>query len=125
MFSETLLDHFQSPRNVGEMADADAEAEEENPVCGDRLHVWMRIRDGVIERATWQAEGCAPAIAAASATSELVRGMSLDQARALNRHAVTEALGGLPARKAHAAALAVAAVCAALADYAERGSLEG
>ena len=116
MFSQTLLDHFQSPRNVGELEAADAEAEDENPVCGDRLHIWLRVRDGVVEEARWRAEGCAPAIAAASVTSELLRGMPVEQARALDRQTISDALGGLPARKAHAAALAVSSVRKALRD---------
>lgn len=120
MFSETLLEHFQSPRNVGEMPDASAEAEEENPVCGDRLHLWLRIEDGRIQRASWRAEGCAPAIAAASATSELLQGMTVGEARRLDRDAVSHALGGLPARKAHAALLVVSAVRKALQGYDER-----
>ena len=60
MFSDAVLDHFQSPRNAGEMANADAEAEEENQVCGDRLHVWLRIEGEVVVEMTWRAEGCAP-----------------------------------------------------------------
>jgi nitrogen fixation NifU-like protein len=114
MFSEALLDHFQRPRNSGPMDHADAEAEDENPICGDRLHMWLRIEDGVITEATWQAEGCVPAIAAASVTSELLRGMTLDQARSLDREQIAVALGGLPARKAHAAMLAVSVVRKAL-----------
>jgi nitrogen fixation NifU-like protein len=120
MFSETLLDHFQSPRNVGEMPDANAEAEEENPVCGDRLHLWLRIEDGRIQLASWRAEGCAPAIAAASVASELLQGMTVDEALHLDRDTVSQALGGLPARKAHAALLAVAAVRKALQGNKER-----
>lgn len=114
MYSEDLLDHFQRPRNVGAMEGADAEAEDENPVCGDRLHVWLRIEDGAISEATWLAEGCAPAIAAASVTSELLRGMSVEEARRLDRDRVISALGGLPARKAHAALLVVSVVRKAL-----------
>ena len=117
MFSETLLEHFQAPRNSGEMPDADAEAEDENPVCGDRLRVWLRIRDGRIAQATWMAEGCAPAIAAASVMSELVRGMSLEEARQLDRETIEEALGGLPARKRHAAILAASVVRSAVERY--------
>lgn len=117
MFSETLLDHFERPRNSGSMADADAEAEEENPVCGDRLHIWLRVRDGRIVEMTWQAQGCAPVIAAASLTSELVRGMTVEQARQVDRQRIADALGGLPARKAHAALLAAAALREALRDF--------
>ena len=120
MFSETLLDHFQSPRNVGAMEGADAEAEDENPVCGDRLHIWLKIEDGTISDMTWQAEGCAPAIAAASVTSDLVRGMQLDEARSLRREVIADALGGLPARKAHAAMLTVSAVRKAVEQYLEK-----
>lgn len=96
------------------MESADAEAEDENPVCGDRLHVCLRIVDGVIQEMRWQAEGCAPSIAAASVTSELVRGMTVEQARRLDREAIAAALGGLPARKAHAALLVVSALRKAL-----------
>lgn len=115
MYSETLLDHFQFPRNVGELPDADATAEEENPVCGDRLRVWLRIERDRITEMRWKADGCAPAIAAASLTSELVVGMQLDEARSVDRERIAQALGGLPARKAHAAALAASAVQRALA----------
>lgn len=114
MFAEPLLDHFQHPRNVGAMACADAEAEDENRVCGDRLHLWLRFGDGRIIEASWKAEGCAPAIAAASVTSEMLRGMTVDEARSLNRERISVALGGLPARKAHAAMLVVAVVKKAL-----------
>jgi nitrogen fixation NifU-like protein len=114
MFSDTLLDHFNAPRNVGEMPGADAEAEAENPVCGDRLHLWLRLRDGRIECASWQAEGCAPTLAAASMATELLRGLSIAEAQRLDRVAITDALGGLPSRKAHAAVLVETAIRLAL-----------
>lgn len=113
-FSEVLLDHFQWPRNVGEIEQADAESEGENPVCGDRLHVWLRIRGDTIEELRWRAEGCAPAIAAASVMSELVQGMSVERALSLDRETLTDSLGGLPAGKAHATHLAVATLRQAL-----------
>jgi nitrogen fixation NifU-like protein len=114
IFSPILLDHFERPRNSGAMEGADAEAEVENPVCGDRLHVFLRIRDGAIEEMCWQASGCAPAIAAASVLSEIVRGMNVEAASGLDREAIAEALGGLPTRKLHAAALVVSALNEAL-----------
>jgi nitrogen fixation NifU-like protein len=120
MFSDTLLDHFQSPRNVGEIERADAEADAENPICGDRMHLWLSIKDGVIERATWRGEGCAPALAAASVVTEMLQGMTVDDARALSRESVAVALGGLPARKAHAASLAASTVQKAIAAYEAR-----
>ena len=122
MFSETLMDNFQSPRNVGEIPDADAEAEAENPVCGDRLHVWLRVDGDSVTEVRWRAEGCAPAIAATSAMSELVRGRTVTSARALDRQDIEEALGGLPARKAHAAALALAGLRQALDEYANNAT---
>jgi nitrogen fixation NifU-like protein len=118
VFSEIVLDHFQSPRNVGELHDADAEAEGENPVCGDRLHVWLRLEGDIVAEMRWRAEGCAPAIAAASLTSELIAGKTVGEARLLTRERITEALGGLPARKSHAAVLAASTVQRALAPLA-------
>lgn len=114
IFSPTLLDHFERPRNSGMMDAADAGAEVENPVCGDRLRIWLRIQDGVIEEMRWQASGCAPAIAAASVLSEMVRGMSDTEALRLDREEIAEGLGGLPTRKLHAASLAVSALRKAL-----------
>ncbi|MGH2448371.1 MAG: iron-sulfur cluster assembly scaffold protein [Chloroflexota bacterium] len=105
MFSETLLDHFEHPRNCREMSEADAEGEAENPVCGDKLHIWIRVKDGQIEAMTWRAEGCVPTIAAASAVSEMVRRMPVAEARSLDRARIAQAIGGIPARKAHAAQL--------------------
>lgn len=99
------------------MEDADAVAEGENPVCGDRLRLWLRVSDGRVAAVSWQAEGCAPAIAAASITSELLAGMPLDAARRIDRQAIDQALGGLPPRKAHAAALAASTVHTAIGNY--------
>jgi nitrogen fixation NifU-like protein len=107
LYSETLLEHFQSPKNSGSLDSPDAEASGENPVCGDSLRLQLRVVDGVIRDARWQVEGCAPAIAVASAGSELLRGMALPEARRLDRVALSDAVGGLPPRKAHAAILFV------------------
>lgn len=87
------------------MVDADAEASGENPICGDRLQLWLRVREGRVEEMRWRADGCAPVIAAASVTSELVSGMELDAVHTLDAGRIAGALGGLPARKEHAAAL--------------------
>lgn len=112
--SPTLLDHFQSPRNVGEMDGASTEAESENPVCGDVLHLWLRVEDGVITEVRWKAQGCPPTIAAASVMSELLASRSLEAARSLSSDDVERAVGGLPPRKGHAASLAVSALMRAL-----------
>jgi nitrogen fixation protein NifU and related proteins len=120
MYSDILLEHFQAPRNVGEMRDADAEAEQENPVCGDRLHVWLRIKDGRVEAAKWRAQGCAPALAVASLASEMIQGMSLDEAEHVDRKDLEQALGGLPPRKSHATSLAVSTIRMAIESYRSR-----
>ncbi|HLJ69166.1 MAG TPA: iron-sulfur cluster assembly scaffold protein [Chloroflexota bacterium] len=120
-FSETLVEHFQAPRNRCAMEGSDAEAEEENPVCGDRLHLWLRVRDGRIVAASWEGEGCAPAIAAASVLTELVTGMDLGEARDFGPDTLSQALGGLPPRKGHAATLAIDTLQQALQAYQDRG----
>ena len=106
-YSETLKDHLANPRNVGELPDADARAEQTNPVCGDRLRLALRVRGGRVEAARFLAYGCPPTLACGSALAEMLEGMTLEAAARVTRERVTEAVGGLPARKRHAAALAV------------------
>jgi NifU-like protein involved in Fe-S cluster formation len=117
VYSDALLDHFEHPRNAGELTTANVVAEGENPVCGDRLRVELQIQDGRIAAMRWRAEGCAPAIAAASAASELLQGASLEDARRLDRNALSAALGGIPARKSHAATLVLTTIAQALETY--------
>ncbi len=116
-YSDTVMDHFERPRNSGELEQPDALGYMTNPVCGDTLLLMLRIADGRIEEARWQSNGCAASIAASSLLSELVRGRSLEEAAAITREAVVEALGGLPASKLHASVLAADALHHALADY--------
>lgn len=113
-YSDALLTHFRSPRNVGDLTEPDAEAEAENPVCGDRLRMQFRLESGVVREVRWRAEGCPPAIASASAASELLTGMGVERARALDRAAIENALGGLPPRKGHAALLVLQVIGCAL-----------
>ena len=120
-YSETVLDHFERPRNNGALEDANAVGYMTNPVCGDTLLLMLRVERDRIEDARWQSDGCAASIAASSLLSELVRGKSLEEASALTREAVVEALGGLPASKLHASVLAADALHHALADYERRG----
>jgi nitrogen fixation NifU-like protein len=114
------MDHFERPRNNGPLDDANAVGYMTNPVCGDTLLLMLRIRDNRVAAARWQSDGCAASIAASSLLSELVLGMSLDDAAAVTREAVVEALGGLPASKLHASVLTADALKAALADYERR-----
>ena len=115
-YSATFKDHLANPRNVGELADANAVAEETNPVCGDRLRLSLRVNDNRIEAARFLAYGCAPTIACGSALAEMVEGMTIAEALLLTKQEIARALDGLPARKQHAAALAIETLRAALED---------
>lgn len=114
MYSPIFKDHLTNPRNVGELADANASAEETNPVCGDRLRLYLRVSDGRVEAAQFLAYGCPPTLACGSALTEMLQGCSLADARKLTRKELVEAIGGLPSRKLHAAALAIEALKSAL-----------
>jgi nitrogen fixation NifU-like protein len=113
-YSNTFKDHLANPRNAGELLDANAFAEETNPVCGDRLQLSLRLRDGRIEAARFLAYGCAPTLACGSVLAEMLEGMTLQEAALLNRQDISRALDGLPSRKQHAAALAIETLRAAL-----------
>jgi len=115
-YSATFKDHLANPRNVGELADANAVAEETNPVCGDRLRLSLRVNDNRIEAARFLAYGCAPTLACGSALAEMLEGMTIADALRLTKQEITRALDGLPARKGHAAALAIETLRAALED---------
>lgn len=119
-YSDLVVEHFQNPRNAGEMADPDGEATKANPVCGDRMRVMIRVRDGSIAEVRWQTRGCPPAIATSSVASEMVRGWPLERVETLTREEVAEAVGGLPADKVHCSVLAADALRAAIADFRAR-----
>lgn len=105
-YSDTLIDHLENPRNVGDLADADAVALVTNPVCGDLLRLAVRVEDDRIVAARFKTSGCGAAIAASSMLTELLTGASLEEAGELSEGAIAEALGGLPPMKLHAATLA-------------------
>ncbi len=117
LYSEKVMDHFNHPRNVGEIADADGVGQVGNPVCGDIMKMYLRIRDGVIEDVKFKTFGCGSAIATSSMATEMIRGKTIGEALKLTNAAVAEALDGLPAHKMHCSVLAEEAVKAALADY--------
>jgi len=114
MYSAQLLDHFQNPRNAGEITGADAAAETENPVCGDVLRLSLKTTAGKITEVRFKAKGCVAAIACGSALTELVEGKSLSEARNLQREDLVAAVGGLPQASTHAAQLALETFFAAL-----------
>jgi nitrogen fixation NifU-like protein len=114
MYSPQLLDHFEHPRNPGEVANPDASAQVENPACGDILKLSMKINDGRIAEVCFLAKGCVPAMACGSALTELVKGRTINRARALRREELVNAVDGLPEASAHASHLAMDALAAAL-----------
>jgi nitrogen fixation protein NifU and related proteins len=114
MYSPQLLDHFQHPRNAGDLSDADSVAELENPACGDVVRLSLKMRDGRIEQVRFKAKGCVPAMACASAVTELALGKTVQQARALQPAELVAAVGGLPQASTHAARLALEVLTTAL-----------
>jgi nitrogen fixation NifU-like protein len=106
-YSEIFKDHLANPRNPGELQDANAIAEATNPVCGDRLRLSLRIRAGRIEAVRFLAYGCPPTLACGSVLTEMIEGMTTDEAMKVTRQQIVENLGGLSPQKRHAAALAV------------------
>ena len=113
-YSEIFKDHLARPRNAGELGEPDASADETNPACGDRLRLTLRVREGRIEAARFLAYGCAPTLACGSALTEMLEGLTTEEALLLTRRDIARAVGGLPQRKQHAAALAVETLHAAL-----------
>jgi nitrogen fixation NifU-like protein len=109
-YSQKLLDYFQNPRCVGEIANATAVAEVSNPVCGDVMKLWVRIDRGRILEARFKAQGCSAAIATSSYATEMLIGRDLESARRITKEEIAAALGGLPASKIHCSVLAVDAI---------------
>ena len=109
MYSEKLLDYFQNPRCVGEIPDG-VVAEVSNPVCGDVMKLWVKVSDGYIQDARFKAQGCSAAIATSSYATEMLIGLSVDDARKITRTQIAGALGGLPAGKVHCSVLASDAI---------------
>jgi NifU-like protein involved in Fe-S cluster formation len=116
-YSEVFKDHIAHPRNGGDLSNANAVAEETNPICGDRLRLSLRIDNGTIEAARFLAYGCAPTLACGSVIAEMAEGMSIAEANQLTRKDIVEALGGLSPQKQHAAALAIETLHSALRNF--------
>ena len=114
MYSTAFKDHLTNPRNVGELPDANKVGEETNPVCGDRLVLYLRVRAERIEAAQFLAYGCPPSLVCGSALTEMLIGRSVAEAHEITRRDLISAVGGLPGRKQHAAALAIETLKTAL-----------
>ena len=113
-YSQKVLDHFQHPRNVGDLPNADAEVRLEHPVCGDIMKLAIKMDDGRIAQVRYRTRGCVASIAAGSCLTEMIAGKSLQQASALTREQLVDALGGLPTTSVHASHLAMDALNRAL-----------
>lgn len=124
MYSEKVMDHFQNPRNVGEIEDAQGIGEVGNAKCGDIMKVFLKIEDNIIKDAKFQTYGCGSAIASSSMATELIIGKSVDEALNLTNVAVAEALDGLPPVKMHCSVLAEEAIRKAINDYRVKNGME-
>lgn len=119
-YSEKVMDHFLHPRNVGEIPDASGIGNVGNPVCGDVLRLYIKIKDNLIVDAKFKTFGCAAAISVSSMVTELIKGKTVEEALRISNKAVTEALGGLPPQKIHCSVLAEQALSSAIKDYYEK-----
>jgi nitrogen fixation NifU-like protein len=114
MYSPQVLDHFQHPRNPGEVPNPDASAQIENPACGDVLKLTLRVHGGRIEEVRFLAQGCVPAMACASQLTELLLGKTIAEVGQLRREDLVRALGGLPQASTHASHLAMDTLAAVI-----------
>ncbi|MBR3019395.1 MAG: Fe-S cluster assembly scaffold protein NifU [Clostridia bacterium] len=117
MYSEKVMDHFENPRNVGEIPDANGVGTVGNAKCGDIMRMYLKVENGIIEDVKFKTFGCGAAIATSSMATEMVKGKTLKEALALTNKAVAEALDGLPPVKMHCSLLAEEAIHAAVEDY--------
>jgi nitrogen fixation NifU-like protein len=120
MYSDIVQEHFEHPRNVGVIEDAEAEALVSNPACGDTMHLYLRIDQERIVEAKFKTMGCPAAIAASSITTEMLIGRTVEESLTLSREDVNTALGGLSPQKVHCSVLSEDAIKAALHNYRKR-----
>ena len=123
LYTDTVMDHFMHPRNVGEIADADGVGEVGNAKCGDIMKMYLKIRNDRIADVKFETFGCGSAIASSSMATEMIKGKTIDEALALTNKEVVEALGGLPAHKLHSSVLAEEAVKSAVKNYYDRSGI--
>lgn len=117
MYSDKVMDHFQNPRNMGEIEDADGVGEVGNPTCGDIMKMYIKVEDDVITDIKFKTFGCGAAVATSSITTELVKEKTIDEAQALTNDQVAEELDGLPPEKMHCSNLAADALQKAINNY--------
>ena len=119
-YTEQVMDHFMNPRNMGEMEDASGVGTVGNAKCGDIMRIYIKVEDDVITDVKFKTFGCGAAIATSSKATEIVKGMTLDEALNVTNKMVMDALGGLPPVKVHCSVLAEEALHAAIQDYKDR-----
>ncbi|MEM3726392.1 MAG: Fe-S cluster assembly scaffold protein NifU [Candidatus Bathyarchaeia archaeon] len=117
MYSEKVMEHFRNPRNMGEIQDADGVGTVGNPVCGDMMTIYIKVKDNRIDDIKFKTFGCGAAIATSSMITELAKGKTLEEALKITRRDVADALEGLPPVKMHCSNLAADALQAAIEDY--------
>ena len=123
LYSDKVMDHFQHPRNVGKLDDADGIGEVGNAKCGDIMRMYIKVDNGIITDCKFNTFGCGSAIATSSMATELIKGKSVKEALTLSNQAVVDALDGLPPQKIHCSVLAEEAVRAAIKDYYDKNGI--
>lgn len=124
MYSQKVKDHFANPRNQGRMENPDGVGKVGNPICGDVMYIYIKVKDDTIEDITWETMGCAAAIAVSSMITELAKGKTLEEAERITRNDVADALEGLPPVKMHCSNLAADGLKKAIEDYKSRRELQ-
>ena len=123
LYSEKVMDHFQHPRNVGVIEDANGIGEVGNAKCGDIMKIYLKIEDDIIKDVKFETFGCGSAIASSSMATEMIKGKTVEEALAISNKDVVDALGGLPAHKLHCSVLAEEAIKSAVKDYYDRNGI--
>ena len=123
LYTDTVMDHFMHPRNVGEIENPSGAGEVGNAKCGDIMKMYLDIKDGVIQDVKFETFGCGSAIASSSMATEMIKGKTVEEALAISNKDVVDALGGLPAHKLHCSVLAEEAIKSAVKDYYDRNGI--
>ena len=124
MYNDKFIEHFQNPRNVGEIPDYDGIGKVGSPVCGDMMEVYIKVKDGRLADVKYKTFGCGAAVASGSMGTEMVKGKTLEEAMQITNEQVAEALDGLPEEKMHCSNLAADGIRAAIEDYLARRGRE-
>ena len=123
LYTDTVMDHFMHPRNVGEIKNPSGVGEVGNPKCGDIMKMYLDIENDVIKDVKFETFGCGSAIASSSMATEMIKGKTVEEALAISNKDVVDALGGLPAHKLHCSVLAEEAIKSAVKDYYDRNGI--